>query len=125
MATRISLIRSVSQREQREQIGVLRTPFARSLVEVEKTCLIRLAEAARAADQVQIALNSTIRAQALEDAPSFKVSQEFASVLWLQNEQKLAVQYLQGLVKEGGVEGSRKASLLARLVGSHIRKSIT
>lgn len=120
MATRISLIRSVSQREQREQIGTLKTPFARSLIEAEKTCLIRLAEAARAADQIQIALNSTIRAQALEDVSTFEVSQEFASVLWLQNEQKLAVQYLQGLVKEGSVEGFRKASLLARLVRFHI-----
>lgn len=122
MATRISLIRSIRQREQREQIGTLIAPFARSLIEIEKQCLVRLSMAARDSNQIQIALNSIIRAQGLEDSPSFEVSQEFASVLWLQREQKLAVQFLKELVERDNgsspdlISLTKKASLLARLV---------
>jgi hypothetical protein len=122
MATRISLIRSARQREQREQIGTLLTPFAQSLIEIEKQCLIRLSAAARNSNQVQIALNSIVRAQGLEDHPTFEVSQEFANVLWLQKEQKLAVQFLSDLVERSGrgtsseLSQANTASLLARLV---------
>jgi ataxia telangiectasia mutated family protein len=121
MATRISLIRSVRQKEEREQIGNLVSPFARALTDIEKSCLLRLSEAARAADQIQIALNSIVRAQRLERTQSFNVSQEFACVLWLQREQKLAVQYLKEIVthqtiSEDQVSPTKKALLLARLV---------
>ena len=124
MATRISLIRSVRQKEEREQIGNLIAPFTQNLLDVETNCLVRLSEAARDAHQIQIALNSIVRAQKLEKIPSFEVSQEFASVLWLQKEQKLAVQFLKDLVMRPNVEmtthdivdGKKKALLLARLV---------
>jgi serine-protein kinase ATM len=123
MATRISLIRSVRQREQREQIGNLLAPFAEGLIEVEKQCLVRLSAAARESNQVQIALNSIVRAQGLEKDPTFEVSQEFASVLWLQREQKLAVQFLKDLVGHDGqptrselAADANRAALLARLV---------
>jgi ataxia telangiectasia mutated family protein len=123
MATRISLIRSVRQKEQREQIGTLLAPFARDLIEVEKKCLVRLSAAAREANQQQIALNAIVRAQGLEDIPSFEVSQEFARVLWLQKEQKLAVQFLKDLISRtddasssGLAEKERRAILLACLV---------
>jgi serine-protein kinase ATM len=124
LATRISLIRSVRQKEEREQIGKLLTPFARALIDIEKKCLVRLSEAARAANEIQIALNSVIRAQSLDATPSFEVSQEFANVLWLQNEEKLAVQYLKQLVRchdvdmtcDDKLSSSKKALLLARLV---------
>jgi ataxia telangiectasia mutated family protein len=123
----MSLIRSVRQKEQREQIGALMAPFAQELLEVEKHCLIRLSAAARESNQMQIALNSIVRAQGLEHIPTFEVSQEFASVLWLQREQKLAVQFLKDLVESGGCTVSseltpkskaNKATLLARLVRS-------
>jgi ataxia telangiectasia mutated family protein len=123
MATRISLIRSVRQKEQREQIGTLLAPFARDLIEVEKKCLVRLSAAAREANQQQIALNAIVRAQGLEEIPSFEVSQEFARVLWLQKEQKLAVQFLKDLISRtddvsssGLAEKERRAILLACLV---------
>jgi serine-protein kinase ATM len=123
MATRISLIRSVRQREERQQIGNLLSPFAQGLIDVEKLCLVRLSAAARESNQVQIALNSIVRAQGLESAPTFEVSQEFANVLWLQKEQKLAVQFLRDLVERTGhatpselAPEANKASLLARIV---------
>ncbi|TFK73765.1 hypothetical protein BDN72DRAFT_956320 [Pluteus cervinus] len=116
MATRISLIRSVQQQEERHFIGTLRTPFFDTLIEVEKECLLRLSSAAREANHVQIALNSVIRAQMLEKDPSFPVAEEFANVLWLQKEEKLAVQYLQALANdESSVPPERRATLLARL----------
>ena len=65
MATRISLLHSARQREERQQIGNMTTPFANSLKELEKRCLIRLSQAARGANQVQIALNSIMRAHKL------------------------------------------------------------
>ena len=116
MATRISLIRSIRQKEERGQIGNLASPFAKTLVKVEKDCLLRLSAAARKSNQIQIALNSVVRVQDLEKtAPTFEASQEFAKVLWLQKEQKLAVQFLKDLNRPGLAE-IKKASLLACLV---------
>lgn len=125
MATRVSLIRSIRQKEERGQIGTMLAPFSRGLIEIEKRCLIRLSEAARDSDQFQVALNSIVRAQKLEgNKPSFEVSQEFASVLWFQKEQKLAVQFLKELVDPtegkasslGEANKTKRALLLARLV---------
>lgn len=124
MATRISLVRSIKEREEREQIGNLRSPFVQSLVEVERKCLLSLSEAARGAHNLQIALNSIVRAQKLEVQAGSIVSQEFASVLWLHKEEKLAVQILKALVLSskteidtlGLEEKLKNAVLLARLV---------
>ncbi|KDR80743.1 hypothetical protein GALMADRAFT_241175 [Galerina marginata CBS 339.88] len=108
MATRISLLRSVRQREERQQIGSLVSPFVQHLKDIEKTCLLRLSEAARASRRVQIALNSVVKAQRLDVVPSPKVSEEFANVLWLQREEKLAVQFLQDLANQDKSEGKGK-----------------
>jgi ataxia telangiectasia mutated family protein len=122
MATRISLIRSARQKEERQQIGTFVTPFAQSLIDVEIQCLVRLSEAARDANQIQVALNSVVRAQLLEKVPSFPVLQEFASVMWLQKEEQVAVQYLSRLASDpvishqGSINKTQKAALLARLV---------
>jgi ataxia telangiectasia mutated family protein len=121
MATRISLIRAVRQAEERNLFGNLVSTFAQSMRGVEKRCLLRLSEAARAAGQVQIALNAVVRSQRLEASATFDVSQEFASVLWLQREQKLAVQYLKELLHSDSsmvprIDTTRKALLLAQLV---------
>ncbi|KAF8659897.1 hypothetical protein AX16_001781 [Volvariella volvacea WC 439] len=120
MATRISLVRSLQQIEKRQQIGSLATQFGQVLTEVEKQCLLRLSSAARDAGQVQIALNSVIRARELESKPSFNVAQEFASVLWLQKEEKPAVQYLKDLLDnnanvDGSVSNIQRATLYTRL----------
>ena len=124
MATRISLIRSAREKEEREQIGSLVSPFMQRLVEVEKKCLLSLSEAAREAHNLQVALNSIVRAQKLEVQASSAVSQEFANVLWLHKEEKLAVQFLKEFVLSShhsiaalGLQKKLKnAVLLARLV---------
>jgi serine-protein kinase ATM len=123
MATRISLLRSVRRNEERQQIGTLTTPFAQGLMDIEKGCLLRLSEAARNVNQIQIALNSVIRAQRLEKSSSFAVTQEFSNVLWRQKEEQVAVQFLERLVSQGfklsdhaTISPTKKAVLLARLV---------
>lgn len=124
MATRISLLHSVRQKEERQQIGNMATPFANDLKELEKRCLIRLSQAARGANQVQIALNSIMRAHKLYPQSSPEVLEEFANVLWEQGEQAIAIQYLQKVV--GPLDRSQncdvqmttyRALLRARLVG--------
>lgn len=74
------------------------TPFNNSLLELEKRCLVRLSVAARKSNKLQVALNSIVKARRLEGISTHEVSQEFAHVLWLQNEQKLAVQFLKDLL---------------------------
>jgi ataxia telangiectasia mutated family protein len=121
MATRISLVRSVRQREERQRIGTFVTSYLRGLIEIERSCLLRLSQAARASGEIQIALNSVIRAQRLETKSSAEVSEEFANVLWLQKEEKLAVQFLKDLVHRASLSEdnkqdlSRKALWLSRL----------
>lgn len=118
------MIRSVREKEEREQIGNLVTPFIRALIDVEKSCLLSLSKAARESLNLQVALNSVVRAQTLEKQPSSLVSQEYANVLWLHNERKLAVQFLKELVvlkpkeiqKLSGEFRLKNAVLLARLV---------
>lgn len=125
MATRISLIRSIRQRELRDQIGSLLSPLSRGLIELEKRCLVQLSAAARGANRQQIALNSIVSAQQLEETPTFDVSEEFASVLWLQREQKFAVEFLKSLIDKDSHyykpsqdvgQNIQKALILARLV---------
>jgi serine-protein kinase ATM len=124
VATRISLLRSARQKEQRQQIGPALTPLISGLVDIEKQCLTRISEAARESHNLQIALNSVIRAQKLERSPTAFVSQEFANVLWDQGEHKVAVQFLKDLIRphfpdmksETTRDHTQKASLLARLV---------
>lgn len=126
MATRISLLRSVRRNEERQQIGTLTTPFAQGLMDIEKGCLLRLSEAARNENQIQIALNSVIRAQRLEQSSSFPVLQEFSNVLWRQKEEQVAVRLLERLVSQDSqtstnatITPAKKAVLLARLVRKH------
>ncbi|KAJ7066636.1 hypothetical protein C8F01DRAFT_981361 [Mycena amicta] len=115
MATRMALVRSVRRKEERQQIGNMTSPLCKSLIEVEKQCLIGLSQAARDAQQNQIALNSVIRAQSLEPmSPSLEVSVEFANVLRLQKEEKLAVQFLKSLNLKS-LSGAEQAIILARL----------
>lgn len=124
MTTRISLIRSLRQKEQREQIGDLLSPFCSALLDLEKTCLLCLSERARDANEAQVSLNSVTRAQALEKIPSSSVAREFSNVLWLMKEPKLAIKSLAALVAPPS-EGMplddvpsrlQKASLMAQLV---------
>ncbi|GLB41909.1 putative telomere-length maintenance and DNA damage repair [Lyophyllum shimeji] len=122
MAIRISLIRSARQKAERQQIGTLVGPFTQGLIDIENRCLVQLSKAARASNQVQIALNSVVRAQRLERIPPFAVFEEFASVLWCQKEEKMAVEFLDRLRLagwkfhvRGEVSEHERALALARL----------
>ncbi len=124
MATRIALIRSVRQKEQRDQIGDLVSPFCDALQNMEKACLLCLSQRARDVNQAQVALNSIIRAQNLEQSPTSKVSVEFANVLWLMKEPKIAIKTLERVTSSISLDKARHdaeetlqhAILLARLV---------
>ncbi|KAK0488952.1 hypothetical protein IW261DRAFT_1547949 [Armillaria novae-zelandiae] len=94
MATRLSIIRSVRRREERQQMGDMTSDFIQTLLEVEKQCLLHISQVARREQQVQLALNSVIHAEKLMKPITFDVSEEFACVLWAQNEQKRAVEFL-------------------------------
>lgn len=127
IATRLSLVQSVRNKEQREQIGTMLSSFSCSLLDLEKNCLVQLAAAAQNSNQVQAALNATVRAQQLEKTPSFAVSQQFANVLWLQQERKLASEFLRsemqrdgriGALSQSVTENLQNAVNLARLVSS-------
>ncbi|KAI0358095.1 hypothetical protein OH77DRAFT_1421375 [Trametes cingulata] len=114
MTTRISLIRSLLQKEQRDQIGDLRSPFCQTLLDLEKACLLALSERARAANEAHVALNSVVRAQSSERLPSPEVSREFSNVLWLMKEPKLAIKSLSALVAFGD-QGMQLDDVSARL----------
>jgi len=118
----MSLLRSTKLREQREQLGDIESPLVSGLKRLEQRCLVRLSEAARLSEHHQMALNASIYAQRLEHTPTFEVSQEFANVLWLQKEHKLAVDYLKGLISgtaqlpQTDEEATRRALIFSRLV---------
>ena len=128
MATRMALVRSVRQKEQRDQIGDLTSPFCDALLNLEKTCLLSLSEKARDVNQPQIALNSITRAQNLERISTSEVSQEFANVLWLMKEPKIAIKSLGALSSSLSLDKAKHdteaslqyATLLARLVRLNI-----
>ncbi|KAH7097579.1 hypothetical protein BKA62DRAFT_716108 [Auriculariales sp. MPI-PUGE-AT-0066] len=93
LATRMSLLRALRHREEREQIGDTPTDFARSIMDLETRCLVQLSKAARVTNHNQIALNATVHAQHLQcwrQHPLNEVAEEFASVLWTQNERTMA-----------------------------------
>ncbi|KZT10138.1 uncharacterized protein LAESUDRAFT_748044 [Laetiporus sulphureus 93-53] len=98
IATRASLLTAARQKEQREQIGNLLSSFCRCLVSIERRCLLRLSELARDANVSQISLNAVMKAQALGSHADSDVSLEFANVLWLMGEPKVAVQSLANLL---------------------------
>jgi ataxia telangiectasia mutated family protein len=118
----MALLRSARQQIQSGQIGNMVPPAARVLMDEERSYLLRVAKAARDAQQPQIALNSVTRAQTLEAHHSSTVVEEFSSVLWMLSEQKVAIESLKQLVASKAVpdndDSSRRAQSLARLVSN-------
>ena len=115
-------------REQRVQIGDLQSDLTRTLFQLERECLLQLSEASREANQPQTALNSVVSELKLDKNSDFKVHQEFANVLWLQNEQTFAVKYMKAeLSRFGGsstqnvMSNLQKALALAKLVSTHLK----
>ncbi|KAF8578220.1 hypothetical protein K439DRAFT_1395785 [Ramaria rubella] len=120
ISTRMSLLGSTKQREQRDQIGDLESPFMSELKHLEQKCFLKLSEAARMSGHHDFALNAVMSAKGLERIPSFEVSQEFAHVLWLLKEHKPAVEYLSNLVDAAAPmadceKATKDALALARL----------
>lgn len=125
-ATRISLLHSARYKQERGRIGNIPSSSLLSLVDAETGCLLRLSEASRKAGNVQVALNSVVRAQKLCSTPRFDVSHEYARVLWLSQEPRAAVQYLADLLNtsivgpsaQDTVDACTIASVYAALVSS-------
>lgn len=120
VATRISLLRATAFTEKPQTLGVLQTPMAAAIANQEVQLLTQLAEKARLSENLQIALNCVVRAQSLEKIPSPRVIEEFAFVLWSQNEQKLAVELLRDLLDRPSIASwsARRPALMAKLVWS-------
>lgn len=120
VATRLSLVRSARHREQRDQIGILQSDVTQALVRIEQSCLVQLSAAARAAKQPQIALNSVFCAMQLQSEPSPALRKELANVLWLQKEQKAAIECLkEGLASLTQLAPMQQALILAELVSHY------
>lgn len=107
---------------------MLLSDMSQGLLALEVRCLVQLSEAARSAQETQIALNSITRAQHLDRDGLFEISDEFASVLWDQGEQRLAVELLKKELQRRehssppsqADEKVRHACILARLVSRFI-----
>ena len=103
--------------------------FCESLLDLERRSLLCLSERARDASEAQISLNSVVQAQNLERNPSSAVSREFANVLWLMKEPKLAIKSLGALTTtpdnamalDDDTSMFTRATLLAQLVGQLLR----
>lgn len=93
-ATRLSLLRADIHKNRALQIGNLDSDSTKELLKSEQKLLIRLSEAARDSQKLQIALNSITRANNGALQNEFDFAQEFASVMWTQQEQKMAVEFL-------------------------------
>ncbi|KAL1747593.1 hypothetical protein HDZ31DRAFT_31492 [Schizophyllum fasciatum] len=120
VATRICLLQSIRQKEERDQIGDLVSPWKQMLVSTERRCLVRLSEAARKTQETQLALNSITRAQRLGRAESLDIEQEYANVLWVHQEKRLAIELLRRILRDGNpltaqTDEIEKAVLRARM----------
>lgn len=94
IATRLSLLRANIHKNRALQIGNLDSDSTKQLLKSEQELLIRLSEAARDSQKSQVALNSITRANNGALQNEFHFAQEFASVMWTQQEQKMAVEFL-------------------------------
>lgn len=94
VATRLSLLRANIHKNRALQIGNIDSDATKRLLDSEQELLISLSEAARDSQKSQIALNSITRANNGARKNDFGFAQEFASVMWAQQEQKMAVEFL-------------------------------
>ncbi|KAI4520947.1 hypothetical protein K525DRAFT_239712 [Schizophyllum commune Loenen D] len=124
VATRICLLQTVRQKEEREQIGDMVSPWMQMLVATERHCLVHLSTAARHARETQVALNSITRAQRLGHTATLEIEQEYANVLWDHQEKRLAIELLRRLLEPGNpltaqTDEIDMAALKARMVSVH------
>ncbi|CUA74607.1 ataxia telangectasia mutated family protein [Rhizoctonia solani] len=108
VATRLSLLRANIHKNRAMQIGNIDSEDTKKLLEYEQDLLIKLSQAARDSQKNQIALNSIIRAGNGAQKHEFEFVQEYASVMWANQEQKTAVGFLRQFL--GRPEDKRKIS---------------
>lgn len=115
LSIRISLLRAVRTQEEVDQIGELTSGLYQQATQAEKSCLVQLSRAARAGGHLQASMNAVTLARKLVEpgAGTFEVDEEFAHVLWVQQEHSIAIELLKSVVAPSA--GTR-ALVLARLV---------
>lgn len=122
MATRMSLLRSAQARQLRNQIGNIRTPLMEALINTERHCLLYVAQSAREASLSQSALKCVTSARHLESetgSPTFDTLNEFAHVLWMHHEEKLAIETVdQLLVRADNISAITQALALSQQVST-------
>lgn len=122
MAARRSLIAAARSREAPQVFGDLDTPRLALLNTLDVQALLRTGQLARAEGNIQASTNALVAATKL-DSPtvvrSEAVQDEFAQVLWAQNEHMLAIQHVDERVKrvrKADDAGGRLAVLLGQMV---------
>ncbi len=123
--TRQSVLEAVRQRMQSSQIGDVLDGAAEQVARVERSLLVSLSRQAREHEKLQKAINATARAERIESALGDGANvarEEFAAVLWDQNEHSPAIQLLSQIVdglnvsaQSGVPQKRRKARLLSLL----------
>ncbi|GAA6062607.1 hypothetical protein JCM10212_004902 [Sporobolomyces blumeae] len=105
LSTRISRLRALRWRERREAVAeAFLSPLYSFARDEERSCLLRLSQAARRVGHLQAALNAVTAAHALvEDTRTTEVDRELAHVLWLRGEATTAIDLLEG-VQRGAKE---------------------
>lgn len=111
--TRQSVLHAVRQRMQVDQIGDVLDGPVEDAARVERLLLVASSRRAREHGKLQKAINAVARAQRIEDAlgdGEELAREEFAAVLWDQNEHSPAIQLLSQVVNGIGVTQSSSAS---------------
>lgn len=118
LATRISLLHSAQHREHGTQIGNLKTQFVSELISTERSCLLKMSQAAREVSSSQVALKSVSRARNLDHSnASFFVAHEFGQVLWSHQEEKMAIEYVDDLLSRNtDISATTRALALSQQV---------
>ncbi|SPO27943.1 related to TEL1 - telomere length control protein [Ustilago trichophora] len=99
--TRRSVLQAVRQRMQSNQIGDVLDGAAEQAAKVERSLLVLLSRQAREHEKLQKAINATARAERIEIALGDDANlarEEFAAVLWDQQEHPPAIQLLSQIV---------------------------
>ncbi|GAK67934.1 ataxia telangiectasia mutated [Moesziomyces antarcticus] len=111
--TRQSVLHAVRQRMHVDQIGDVLDGPVEDVARVERLLLVASSRRAREHGKLQKAINAVARAQRIEDAlgdGEELAREEFAAVLWDQNEHSPAIQLLSQVVDGIGVTQSSSSS---------------
>lgn len=116
LSTRISLLRALREQERADRMmDDDFTPLYQQAAGLEKSCLLQLSQIARKQGQLQTSMNAVTAAYNLitPGAPAFEIEQEFAKVLWAQNEHGTAISLIDAT---NPLNPDDKALLYSRLV---------